>query len=112
MNTRQKMYQTNGMIMKKLKAHGYKELYQFPHLRFCKDWNFGGMEFDTIGWIGDDKANEFCCFQFKTNCKATKKKKEIMKQINQIYGCKTYWVNRIKGKIFMYSAENDAEFEL
>ena len=98
MNTRKKMYRTNTEIRKFLIEKGFHSLFLFPHLRYIKDYQFEGYGFDAIGW----KGKIIYLFQFKTNCKPTKKTLEDYKIIEKKYYVKLRWINKKRGEIETY----------
>jgi len=99
MNNRQKMYQTNSKIKKHLLKLGFIHIYNFPHMRFSKDYVLEGQGFDALGFKENDKHIYF--FQFKTNCKPSKKTLAEYKLLEQKYYIKCLWVNCVKKEIFI-----------
>lgn len=101
-NTRNKMYVTNAVIKKKLIARGYHSLYLFPHSRFMKDYIFQGYGFDALGWCDDDRV--VTLFQFKSNCKPTKKILNDYDEIENKYYARCVWVDKVDYKgVFLYN---------
>ena len=94
MNTRLKMYETNGFVRAWLKQNNYKDVHLFPHNRFSKDIHFQGLSFDGCASLD----TKFVLFQIKTNCKPTKKEQEQMKKAEQESYVKILWFNKVKGK--------------
>lgn len=91
MNTRKKMYQTNTKIRKYLESNGFSNLHFFPHLRYIKDFNLDNIGFDAIGTKEGDKR--LYLFQFKTNCKPSKKILIDYKRITKKYYCVPMWIS-------------------
>jgi len=101
-NTRQKMYETNGMIKKWLLENDFKFLYLFPHLRFSKDYHIEDCDFDAI--CIKDRYVWF--IQFKTTDKLPKKVKSQYKELEEKYNIKCAWITRIKKEIIFQTSNN------
>lgn len=101
MNNRQRMYRTNSLIKKYLKSRNFIHIYLFPHLRFSKDYHIENSNFDAMGFKKEDK--HVYLFQFKTNCKPSKKILNEYKLLEEKYHIRCIWANKIKKNIILYN---------
>lgn len=103
MNTRQKMYETNGKARKWLRENGFVDIHLFPHTRYSKDIHFQGLSFDGCASLGKKLA----LFQIKTNDKPTKKVQAQMKLASNDSGVILIWISVFKKEIEVWDTNDN-----
>ena len=98
MNTRQRMYESNGKAREWLKENNFEDVHLFPHNRFCKDVHFLGLSFDGCASF----ERKFVLFQIKTNDKPSKKVQEQMKIASEDSGVILLWLSVVKADISVW----------
>ena len=95
MNTRERMYETNGKARKWLKENKFVDVHLFPHNRFCKDVHFQGLSFDGCASL----EKRFVLFQIKTNEKPSKKIQEQMAIASKESSVVLIWMSIVKSQV-------------